>query len=205
MAAPTSDAAMSEPRIFWSTPMVVIATTSGRQVAANSDSDLRSVGPRSLGASAWAGPPRTSTNSSRNTGTSKTPPQSCEQRVEVELDAGDHVEQRYEEAESHRLHPAEDLLAAGRESLPSKQEPGEDPGGERTQQDVEPEHLGETEHAGQDQHHEPDGELAAAVQSPLGQLREPGRSRPGRPEHRQRGDHPERDQQRRRLCWAGAR
>jgi type VI secretion system secreted protein VgrG len=65
IAAPTSEAARSVPISFWSTPMAVMATTSGRHVEVKSASAARSPRSRSRGARTYTGTPCTSRKSSQ--------------------------------------------------------------------------------------------------------------------------------------------
>jgi hypothetical protein len=96
------------------------------------------------------------------------------QRMQVELDAGHHEEDRDEEAEAERFELVPHRLA----SLSFAGQPDDDARRQRPQHDVEAEVLRQHDERPQQHHRHPHGELRAGVQFPLQQAEEVTRSGP---------------------------
>ena len=191
-AAPTNAAAVLERMWPCSTPIAVMATTSGSCVDANSASAARSSRGQLAPVEQEHGQAADDQEQAEEQRQLQQPAGARDQRVEVERDAARHEEERDQEPEADGV----ELRLEAIELLALEHALHEQAGRERAQDHVEPEVGGEHDEREHRQHGQPHRELPARLQRALEEVPAPsdGTGRERRGEH---GDHHERDEQQR--------
>ncbi len=157
-----------------SSPMVVRATTRGRHVEPYSMSAARSRRPNPGGASAYSGSPRTTRNRARKAGTSSRgrPSSSRASRSNsMPVTTKKTGTRKPKPMASTRARTSPRLAG----SAPRSTRRVSTPAAKAPSRMSSPKTRESSQHGGEHQHHEPDGELPAGVQGPLDHLGNHGR------------------------------